>query len=554
MKTRFSSQILLVCFFSLLFLPVTLAAQQPVSHVRVVRLSYVSGTVGVKRPGATEWSKALVNTPVQEGFEISTSADSFAEVEFENGSTARLGELSHLAFDQLALDAEGDKLNRMTFEQGYATFHFLPEKHDVYSVKVADATLTPTGKSVFRTDFDKGHVRVEVFSGSVEIVARTGSEKLGKDRTLEYDTVTTEVAFNTQHGTVKDSWDKWTEARDSQASLALSDQAVAAHGPLYGWSDLDAYGEWAMYPGFGYGWSPFAAMGWSPYTLGMWGWYPGLGNTWISGEPWGWLPYHYGMWNFLPDFGWFWIPGGFAFWSPALVSWYTGPGWVGWAPLGLNPQQGMLRAVTTISGTAIQTGQIITPQTVGHVGFSQATLTQRPPFQPGAGATLTGTPLAAGTAMPFSARAGSSHALAPSSILMGVEGDKESALLRGHPLREPLRMRLGTTLGGRYAVGGTVGEFRGDAFEGMDRRGGMEAMDRKGGMDGFPASRHPGPDSGPRLNILPHGQSAEAPSLNGGEMMHAGGEVGIPSTATPAVSTTSGSHGTSSSSGTGGHH
>ena len=64
MKTRFSSQILLVCFFSLLFLPLTLAAQQPVSHVRVVRLSYISGTVGVKRPGATEWSKALVNTPI----------------------------------------------------------------------------------------------------------------------------------------------------------------------------------------------------------------------------------------------------------------------------------------------------------------------------------------------------------------------------------------------------------------------------------------------------------------------------------------------------------
>ena len=123
-----------------------------------------------------------MNTPVQEGFEISTSADSFAEVEFENGSTARLGQLSHLAFDQLALDAEGYKLNRMTFEQGYATFHFLPEKHDAYSVKIAGATLTPSGKSMFRTDLDKGHVRVEVFNGLVEIAGPPGPRSSARTR------------------------------------------------------------------------------------------------------------------------------------------------------------------------------------------------------------------------------------------------------------------------------------------------------------------------------------------------------------------------------------
>jgi len=513
--------------------------------VRVVRLSYVSGTVGVKRPGATEWSKALVNTPVQEGFELSTSADSFAEVEFENGSTARLGEASHLVFDQLALDAQGDKLNRMTFEQGYATFHFLPEKHDTYSVKVADATLTPSGKSVFRTDFDKGRVRAEVFNGSVEIVARSGSEKLGKDKTLEYDTTTNDVAFNTRHGMVKDSWDKWTEARDSQASLALTDQAVSAHGPVYGWSDLDTYGEWAMFPGFGYGWSPYASMGWSPYTMGMWGWYPGMGYTWISGEPWGWLPYHYGMWNYSAEFGWFWMPGDFGFWSPALVSWYMGPGWVGWAPLGLNPQQGLLRQVTTISGTAFQSGQLITPQSVGHVEFKEGTLTEHLPFQPSAGAALAGTPLAARVATPFSAHAGGTHTLAPPTILMGVEGDKESALLGGRTLREPLRIRLGTTLGGRYSVGGTVGEFRGDAFEGMGGRG---------AMNGLPASAESLGNSQPRLSVLPHGQSAQPSRGDGGEKMHAGDGHGIPSTASPAANATSSSHAASSGASSGGHH
>ena len=119
------------------------------------------------------------------------------------------------------------------------------------------------------------------------------------------------MALNTKQGIVKDSWDKWTSERDTQAQLALADQAVPARGPMYGWSDLDAYGEWGLFPGFGYGWSPFASMGWSPYSMGMWSWYPGMGYTWISGEPWGWLPYHYGSWNFSTGFGWFWMPGGF---------------------------------------------------------------------------------------------------------------------------------------------------------------------------------------------------------------------------------------------------
>src|SRR5208337_857309 len=90
-------------------------------------------------------------------------------------------------------------------------------------------------------------------------------------------------------------------------------------------------------------------------------------------------------------------------------------------------------------------------------------------FQPNAGAILTGTSLAAGAATSFNAHGGGAHSLAPSSILMEGERDKENALLGGRPLREPLRVRLGTTLGGRYAVGGAVGEFRGDAFEGMGR-------------------------------------------------------------------------------------
>lgn len=133
----------------------------------------------------------MVNTPLQEGFELATSDNSFAEVEFENGSTARLGELSRLTFNQLALDAQGAKLNRLTFEQGYATFHVLsehqPAEHpDVYSVSIADATLIPDKKSEFRTDYFEGQLRIEVFHGSVRVATPTKSVKVGENQTLEY--------------------------------------------------------------------------------------------------------------------------------------------------------------------------------------------------------------------------------------------------------------------------------------------------------------------------------------------------------------------------------
>src|SRR5438309_4380350 len=135
--------------------------EQPYSHARVVRLSFTEGTVTTQRPDLPDWSTAPVNTPIQEGFKLSTAENSFAEVEFENAlSTARIGQLSLLEFNQLALAPDGGKVNRLSLNQGYATFHFVPSEQDVYEVKAGDATLTPNGKAEFRLDLDEGQARV----------------------------------------------------------------------------------------------------------------------------------------------------------------------------------------------------------------------------------------------------------------------------------------------------------------------------------------------------------------------------------------------------------
>jgi len=232
MKTLQLSYIFWSVVAGLLFVPASLVAQGGLSHLRVVRLSYASGTVGIRRPQSTEWAKAIVNTPIQEGSALSTSSDSFAEVEFENGSTARLGELSRVEFTQLAMDSGGNKINHLTFEEGYATFHFVSEHKDVYTVKADDIAITPRAKAEFRTDLGADQLRVEVLNGSVEIAAPSGSKKLGKDEALTFNT-RTEVASKTQHGIQSDVWDKWVESRDTQAQLAQKDSAVGLKGALY---------------------------------------------------------------------------------------------------------------------------------------------------------------------------------------------------------------------------------------------------------------------------------------------------------------------------------
>jgi hypothetical protein len=51
----------------------------------------------------------------------------------------------------------------------------------------------------------------------------------------------------------------------------------------------------------------------------------------VSDEPWAWATYHYGRWNFTDRYGWYWVPQ--THWAPAWVSWHSGGGYIGWAPL-----------------------------------------------------------------------------------------------------------------------------------------------------------------------------------------------------------------------------
>ena len=318
------------------------ATAEELSHARIVRLSFAEGVVTVLRPDTGDWATAPVNTPLQEGFKIATGEAGFAEIEFENVSTARIGQGTLLEFTQLALLPTGAKVNRMSLAQGYATLNIIPEDGDVYEITAGTATLTPNGKARFRADLDNGVLQVKVFMGSVEIMSPEGTGTLGKNTVLEI-RPDTDQPFEISQGIKKDAWDAWVEDREERVELVRNSGGPRNVGLysnntsdlLWGTMDLWYYGSWITHPFYGYGWVPKVGANWSPYTSGRWTYYPGWGYTWIGYEPWGWLPYHYGSWLYDRSIGWCWIPtGGFGTWSPARVDWYQGHGWVGWSPRG----------------------------------------------------------------------------------------------------------------------------------------------------------------------------------------------------------------------------
>lgn len=97
------------------------------------------------------------------------------------------------------------------------------------------------------------------------------------------------------------------------------------------YNELQSYGNWISYPGYGFVWQPALGNSFRPYeTQGHWvatvdGW------AWASDYSWGWAPFHYGRWLLDPALGWVWVPG--YEWAPAWVQWGRRSNYYGWAPL-----------------------------------------------------------------------------------------------------------------------------------------------------------------------------------------------------------------------------
>ena len=107
------------------------AKAQDYSNIRIVRLSFVEGSVQYQRPGES-WQDAQMNLPIQEGFAVRTG-DGYAEVEFENSLAIRVGTNSTVEFPQLAL-VNGGHVTRLNVSQGTAIISAKLSRADMLSV------------------------------------------------------------------------------------------------------------------------------------------------------------------------------------------------------------------------------------------------------------------------------------------------------------------------------------------------------------------------------------------------------------------------------------
>ena len=330
LRTNGMKRFIIFTLAALVFTAAGAVAQNNDYYIQLTRISMIEGNVGYQRVPDEEWAAAGVNMPLEPGDRIYTGRGGRVEIEFEEGSVLRLSENTDIEI--LTLDEDFVQIRMLLgiasitaeqgvdFEIGTPAAAFSTEANGIYRFEVAEDGRS---EAIVR----KG--RLETVNNNFTRVTRNGElVRVYPDATGP------EVTAHNR----RDAWDEWTDRRDADRRPSSAARRYIPDNVSIGVSELDRHGRWVYVTNYGWGWVPYSvAGGWSPYSVGRWVYRPRFGWTWVSYETWGWLPYHYGRWYRDARYGWTWFPGEsvtFRFWSPGLVVFYRGSGWVSWGPLG----------------------------------------------------------------------------------------------------------------------------------------------------------------------------------------------------------------------------
>lgn len=339
-KPRFHSMILTAMVCTLCALPAVADSQ-----VRIVRLSDVQGSVQIDKNTGLGFENAFLNLPVTQGTQLRTGEKGRAEIEFEDGSTLRLTPRTTVEFGTLGLTDGGKRITAVNLVEGRAYVNWLGKSGDEFTLSFSRDKITITQPAHFRVATSSNEAEVASFKNEIEVVGPSGTVKVDKKKMVAFaedDKDQSTVAKNLKD----DPYDDW----DKQ-SVEYHDQYAKNNSTPYGYgySDLNYYGAYSNFPGYGMLWQPyFTGVGWNPFMDGAWSFYPGMGYMWASAYPWGWMPYYYGNWVYAPGLGWGWQSGGFNTWHGGLH--YVGAAADFHAPVA--PQGGVTTMVVGKGGTA----------------------------------------------------------------------------------------------------------------------------------------------------------------------------------------------------------
>ena len=291
------------------------------------RISYVDGTVAVAHEGSSEWALLERNFPIWGGDRVISEGNSRVEIEFNSETVVRLGSWAGIIFKEFSPERVVVQLlsgNLIVHKQEGPPFRVVSSDSftDLKDEGVYRFTLLESGETTVRVR--KGMART--VQGAVSVSMREGDAwRVGGSGS----------ALTRLYGSDQRDWfDEWSDLRDAlrRAQYPSSSKPYTRYA---GSRDLNRYGRWGYVSSYGRVWWPHEKSDWIPYQRGRWVHDPSGKMVWISDEPWGWLPYHYGSWVYVSYYSrWCWVPGNFNRWQPALVKFYFGEGYLGWAPRG----------------------------------------------------------------------------------------------------------------------------------------------------------------------------------------------------------------------------
>jgi len=216
------------------------------SHVRIVRISYTEGNVELNN------QKVTPNMPVIEGNVLTTGRDSFAEVEFEDGSTLRLAPETQVTVTQLARSSSGEALSALDLDAGEIECNIAARTAD-FSITARNKTMRLTRSArvrILTTNSDplelavwKGEATVhDPESGQDVAVGREETFTLAADDPQQYDL---------EKGVDADGLDQFCEFRDQElardyvSTTAPSAPASTISAPIF----VDPCQPYNWYPG-----------------------------------------------------------------------------------------------------------------------------------------------------------------------------------------------------------------------------------------------------------------------------------------------------------------
>ena len=287
------------------------------------RLSFADGQVSYFRPGADDWVRAQVNTPLSPGDQLFTGSPGNLELQIGSRAFVR-----GWADTQIGLDNHEEHFIQFKLTTGHAAF-------DLRALEPGLTVEVATPNAAFTID-RPGYYRVDVVGERTAFIARRGGRAVvtPEDGTAFSIAPSEEVVIEGEDrpkvssfsAPPLDNWDSWNYARTDR--LLESESARYVPPGVYGAGDLDRHGRWREVREYGPVWVPTGVpAGWAPYSTGAWVHDPYYGWTWVDTAPWGWAPYHYGRWVHVGGF-WGWAPGPAVarpVYAPALVAFFGDP-------------------------------------------------------------------------------------------------------------------------------------------------------------------------------------------------------------------------------------